>query len=131
MEPIQAMMDGMNADWQRERAKTQMALGKMIEVLEAMPATTEIEGLGKFDSYRGYYCDLAFEPIKGKRPTSDILEQCRDAMGQVFTGYKGGKFMMGKLTPLWLAGYGDCGEKIIAIRSDGTVETEREDLDSA
>ena len=38
-------------------------------------------------------------------------------MGQVFEGYKGGDFMMGALTPLWVAAYGNCGNKLLAINS--------------
>ena len=123
MNNAQAMFDGLSAYWQRERAKTQMTLGRMIEVLEGMPETTKIEGLGCLDSYRGYYRDLAFEPEEGKSPVSEILVTCRAAMGKVFTGYKGGDFIMGALTPMWLAHYGTCGEKIIAINKDGTIET--------
>lgn len=120
---MQALVDGMNAQFQRERATTQMTLGGMIKALEAMPDTVEIEGLGELGSYRGYYCDLAFEPEEGKKPASEVVSTCRDAMGQVFTGYKGGDFVMGALTPLWLAPYGNCGERIMAIREDGTIET--------
>ena len=128
MDNLQAMIDGMSADWQRERAATQMTLGKMIEALEAMPATAEIEGLGDLDSYRGYYCDLAFEPSKEKRLATDVLEVCRAAMGQVFTGYKGGDYVMGALTPLWIAPYGSGGgDKIIAINPDGTIEAAKDD----
>ena len=129
MNNLQAMVDGLSAGWQRERASTQMTLGKMIEVLEAMPDTTEIKGLGELYSYRGYYEDLAFEPQEGKRPVAEILNQCRAAMGQVFIGYKGGNFVMGALTPLWLAPYGNCGERIIAVHKDGTIETSDEEND--
>ena len=86
MEPLQALINGMSAKWKRERAKTQMTLGKLIKILEDMPETTEIAGLGELDSYRGYYSDLAFEPTEEKRPISEILVQCRNAMGKVFKG---------------------------------------------
>jgi hypothetical protein len=46
----------------------------------------------------------------------------------VFMGYKGGDFVMGALTPVWVANYGSCGQKLMAIRPDGTLETaENED----
>ena len=127
MNHLQALMDGMSAKWQGERAETQMTLGKMIKALEAMPETMKIKGLGELDSYRGYYEDLAFEPLEGERSVEEILVQCRAAMGQVFEGYKGGNFVMGALTPIWLAHYGDCGKKIIAICEDGTIETADDD----
>lgn len=46
----------------------------------------------------------------------------RAAMGEVFEGYKGGDFQMGRNTPVWLASYGCSGEKIMAIREDGALE---------
>lgn len=123
MNEMQAMINGMGAQWQRERAETQMTLGDLIERLKEFPPTAEIHGLADLDSYRGYYSDLAFEPTDGCEQASSILERCRDAMGQVFTGYKGGEFMMGSLTPLWVAAYGDCGKKLIAVNDDGNIET--------
>ena len=120
---MQALIDGMSANWQRERAESQVTLGGMIDALQSMPDTVQIGGLGDLDSYRGYYSDLAFEPISGGKPAKEVLEICRAAMGKVFQGYKGGDFVMGALTPLWLADWGSCGEKIIAIHKDGTIET--------
>ena len=108
----------------KERAATQLTLGEMIDFLKTLPGDTEIEGLGKLDSYRGYYSDLAFEPTEDKRKVEELLEVCQAAMGQVFTGYKGGDFVMGALTPLWIAGYGCCGDKLMSINIDGTLETE-------
>ena len=62
--PLQAMLNGMSAQWQRERAETQMTLGKMIDILETMDANTQIDGIDHPHSYRGYYDDLAFEQSK-------------------------------------------------------------------
>jgi hypothetical protein len=120
---LQALVDGMSAQWQRERAETQMTLGKMIEKLEAMPPEKEISGLGYLNSYRGYYSDLAFEPTDSSETVKELLERCKAAMGQVYTGYKGGDYVMGALTPIWVADYGCCGDKLMAIRDDGTLET--------
>jgi hypothetical protein len=111
----------------RERAATQMTLGAMIAALEKMPPETEIDGIGSAISYRGYYSDLAFQPQPEKIKAGDLLAQCRAAMGQVFEGYKGGDFVMGALTPVWIADYGCCGRKIMAINPDGTIETADDD----
>ena len=123
MNQIQAMINGMNAQWQRERAETQMTLGKLIVALEAMPADTEIAGLTEPHSYRGYYDDLAFEPQAEKVKAGELLAKCRATMGRVFEGYKGGDFVMGELTPIWVSEYGRCGKKLMALRPDGTIET--------
>ena len=123
MHPLQAMVDGMSAQWARDRAETQMTLGKLIDALEAMPDDTSVANLREPDSYRGYYSDLYFERHDGTRPASELLAECKAAMGKVFTGYKGGDFMMGAITPLWIATYGCCGSKLMAVRAGGEVET--------
>lgn len=124
---IQAMVDGMTVRWQRERADTQMTLGKMIATLEAMPEVTEVANLNTAHSYRGYYSDLAFERGEGTRPAADLLAECKAAMGQVFTGYKGGDYVMGALTPLWVADYGCGGSKLMAVHAGGEIETVDDD----
>lgn len=123
MNHIQALIDGMGQQWQRERAESQMTLGKLIKRLEAMPQDSLIDGLTYAHSYRGYYSDLAFERKADKVTVSSLLTECRDAMGQVFEGYKGGDYQMGCNTPLWIAHYGCTGEKLMAIRDDGSIET--------
>ncbi len=121
------MMDGMSAQWQRDRAAAQMTLGKMIERLEAMPPETMIEGIKAPHSYRGYYCDIAFERVENRIAASAALALCKSAMGEVFEGYKGGDFQMGRNTPLWLASYGCCGQKIMGVRDDGSLELANDD----
>lgn len=124
---IQAMINGMSAQWQRERAETQMTLGKLIATLEAMPEGVEVANLKSAHSYRGYYSDLAFERDEGTRPAAALLAECKAAMGKVFCGCKGGDFVMGELTPVWLASYGCCGPKLMALHPGGEVETAEDD----
>lgn len=116
------MINGMSQQWQRERAETQMTLGKMIDRLAAMQPEAMIDGLENPHSYRGYYSDLAFERRAAKLAAKDALAMCRAAMGEVFEGYKGGDFQMGRNTPVWVANYGCCGKKIMEIRDDGALE---------
>ena len=124
---IQALMDGMSAQWQRERAETQTTLGKLIGTLEAMPEGAEVANLNSAHSYRGYYSDLAFEQGEGTRPAADLLAECKAAMGQVFCGYKGGDYVMGALTPVWVAEYGCCGPKLMALHAGGEMQTAEDD----
>ena len=121
MNNMQALLDGMSAEWQRERAASQMTLGKLIERLEALPPETMVKGIREPHSYRGYYSDLAFE-VGDNIAAKDALALCRGAMGEVLQGYKGGDFQMGRNTPVWIASYGCCGQKIMGIRDDGTLE---------
>lgn len=124
---LQTLVDGMSAQWLRERAETQMTLGKLIDALEAMPDGAEVANINRAHSYRGYYSDLAFKRDEGTRPAADLLAECKAAMGQVFCGYKGGDFVMGALTPVWLANYGCCGRKLMALHVDGVIETAKDD----
>lgn len=119
---IQDLFKGMSVRMQRERAETQMTLGKMIATLEAMPIDALVSNLNNAHSYRGYYEDLAFEHEVGTRKAADLLAECKEAMGKVFCGYKGGDFVMGALTPVWVASYGCGGKKLMALR-EGWIET--------
>lgn len=124
---IQAFIDGMNAQWQRERSKTQMTLGQIIEALEKMPGDAEVANIHGVHSYRGYYDDLAFEQGEGTRPATDLLADCKSAMGKAFEGYKGGRYVMGELTPVWISDYGCCGVKLIALRAGGDIDVDYDD----
>jgi len=126
MNNIQALVDGMTAGFKAERAKTQMTLGDVIDRLGQMDQTIEMEGIGYAHSYRGYYSDLAFGRCD-KRKVADVLEVAKECMGKTFEGYKGGDFDMGRNTPVWIASYGSCGTRIMAINDDGTIVTADEE----
>lgn len=105
---LQWLMDGLSAEQQRVRAASaQLTLGELIDLLKGLPVQSLVRGLGTLRSYRGYYSDLAFEPVDGTRSVGDLLAACQRAMGQVYTGYKGGDYVMGALTPLWVAKWGE------------------------
>lgn len=122
---LQALMDGMSAQWMTERASTQMTLGALIERLEALPKETRVN-LGGAHSYRGYYSDLAFEPVD-ESTAGDLLQECRDAMGQKFEGYKGGDFYMHAGVPVWVAFEGCCGKKLNDVFDDGSLDLKDDD----
>ena len=113
----------MNAQSQRARASSQLTLGDLIDCLKAMPADAVVANLRDPDSYRGYYCDLYFELHDGIRPATELLTECQAAMGNVFTGYKGGEYVMGALTPLWIASRRCLGKKIMDVRAGGAFTT--------
>ena len=120
---FQKMIDDEGVQMRIKRSETQMTLGKLIGVLEAMPAGAEVANLNSADSYRGYYEDLAFARENGTRPAADLLRECNLAIGREFDGYKGGTYRMDSLTPLWIAPYGCCGLKLMALYEGGMIET--------
>lgn len=63
------------------------------------------------ESWRGVYAELAFGfSFEGDAPTvSKVLKQLKESIGKTFTGWKGGDFVMGKHTPVWVANSGNTG----------------------
>lgn len=122
---LQALIDAMNDSSQKERSKYHLTLGQLIKILESLPEHFPI----KFNddtypsnphSYRGYYSDLAFEPDSKEIIAKDFLKLCQESLGEIFTGYKGGDFIMNADTPLWKADEGCCGgEAIVDWRIGG------------
>ncbi|MGL4576662.1 MAG: hypothetical protein ACRCV9_17885 [Burkholderiaceae bacterium] len=125
---LQAMFDGMSQQWQRERADTQMTLGSLIDALEKMETSAPVANLCNPHSYRGYYIDLAFAREEGMRPAGELLAECCAAMGAAFQGYKGGSYVMSALTPVWVAEYGSCGVRLIALTPEGDVLTKEDEF---
>lgn len=119
MMDVQGMMDAMSASWRRNRSQYHVTLGKLIAILEGIDADGHVRlddsdlAPGRENSYRGYYEDLAFEPVVEPVTVADFLSRCRAALGSTYEGYKGGDYTMDADTPLWLAGYGDCGPAIV------------------
>jgi hypothetical protein len=107
----------------------QMTLGDLISVLRAMPPDAQVRNLNYFHSSRASYDNIALEPDQGLRPASELLKEAKKACRSSFTGYKGGRFRMNKHTPIWIAWYGQCGEKLIAVLEGGIVITQ-EDVDN-
>lgn len=92
----------------------QLTLGKLIARLEQLPKDALIEGLLDPHSYRGYYHQLAF--CSGQRSVAMALDACRQALGDRFTGWKGGEYRMHRDTPVWSSECGDAsGLMIVGI----------------
>lgn len=123
---FQAEWDKLSKEYADDRSNSQMTLGKLIKILKTFPTVFKITGLMFPHSYRGYYCDLAFElaePATEKMYARDLLNLCEQCINEMFEGYKGGDFVMTENTPVWIASYGCCGLKFIGITNDGKIET--------
>lgn len=130
-EPInfmQTFVNSMGAVWQRERANSQMTLGSLIIRLAELPPEMEMWELSGAHSYRGYYEDLAFDIVRSieKRTVRENIAYCKELLGQVFEGYKGGDYTMNTGTPVWFSHYGSCGLKIKEIKDDGSLVLEED-----
>jgi hypothetical protein len=103
----------------RMNTSTQLTLGELTLKMEAIKnkdLPVVFDDLKHFpvtlSSWRGAYDELAFEYScdDTEKTVHTILSMLKEAMGKTYTGYKGGDFIMGKLTPVWVANWGEsCG----------------------
>ena len=85
-------------------------LNSLIQFLENNGDKLLRVGFSNPHSYRGYYEQLAFEPItSGAQSCAHALEIVRPCLGQVFEGYKGSEYTMHGYTECWFAWYGQSG----------------------
>ena len=105
-----------------------ITLGALIEALRACTPTKTVvfdfcgHRPGSLDSYRGYYDHLAFDPNGNETETVEqLLARLDEANGEVYEGYKGGDFLMGDDTPMWVAEYGTSGNTCVTGVFDGWV----------
>jgi hypothetical protein len=122
----QFLMDGLSDQWQRERSESQMTLGKFIERLKELRPEMYMQGLENPHSYRGYYCDLAFERTDKITSVKEVLELCQNAMGEIFHGWKGGEYAMNKNTLIWVSIEGCTGSKIMSVTDGGLIEISKD-----
>lgn len=122
MNTIQAIVNQANTDAQKQRSTEQMTLGTLIQRLEQFDPGKLVSGVRRAISYRGYYCGLAIEPQGESVTAGRLLEICRGAMDNVLEGYKGGEYIMGRNTPVWVASYSELGPRLISIDDDGSFE---------
>lgn len=122
---MQALVDGLSAQWMRARAETQMTFGDLIDRLGQLPVNTPVAA-GDPDSYRGYYSDIALNPTETST-AGTLLAECQSLLGGMMTGYKGGEFPIHRSVPVWVAPYGCCGDRLMSIGDDGTLNTRAEE----
>lgn len=128
---MQKLFDELSNGWRAKRSLTQMTIGKMLKILETYPKEQRIEKLVSPHSYRGYYSDLSFEKVEGEQTVVEFINLLKsECLNKTFVGYKGGDFTMDEHTPLWIAEYSSCGEKITDIK-DGDILIFETDKDEA
>ncbi|MHA1447952.1 MAG: hypothetical protein ACTSP4_00830 [Candidatus Hodarchaeales archaeon] len=64
-----------------------------------------------FDSYRGYYEDLAISyeatDYSNHITVADFIKLAEECIGKTYTGWKGGEFTMSEKTLLWIGNTGE------------------------
>lgn len=115
-----------NESTRDERAHYHITLCKLINILKDISPHAEVwlslNGEPvirvKFKnphSYRGFYSDLAFETefLDEDFKVSDLLKLCEECIDNAFEGYKGGKYLMDRNTPLWISERGSADKNAI------------------
>jgi hypothetical protein len=109
------------------QGRGQITLGGLIDALALAPKDALVrfaDGASTkgFDSYRGYYEQLALSAGNEDVTAGKLLDLCRETDGQTMQGYKGGDFLMGRGTYLNRAEYSYCGNPIVGIElRDGVL----------
>ena len=109
--------DAVGAEVRRQAdARGQLGIGELVALLRAADQSKRVFATvngrvfgvsAEVGSYRGYYDQLAIEP--GEEATAgQLADRLSDAVGETFTGYKGGDFAMSRNTSVWVADYGTC-----------------------
>ena len=110
-----------------------MTLGELIERLKESPRQNKLHlslpgfpvwGVREPCSYRGYYDQLALQPHHTPASVAEVIAMLEDALGKSFEGYKGGEFIMGHSTRVWIAEYGSSsGMRVYAVEDiDNLIE---------
>jgi hypothetical protein len=121
---MQAFIDNALKKFDDQRkASSQFNLGNLMNRLRGLPQDMPIL-LGRANSYRGYYCDLAFEPLVQPCTVKEARQEVEQANGTTFEGWKGGDYTMARDTPVWYSHRGDVGLKIMGITDKGEILTE-------
>lgn len=89
-----------------------MTIGETIEWLRGCGHSGTEHGWICGDSYRGYYDCFSVEPAECYVSVQEMIGVLEEAIGETFTGYKGGEFTMDVDTPVFYAHYGNTGPEI-------------------
>jgi hypothetical protein len=106
----------------------QLNLGELIAALQRLDQCDEVridfaaDHPGDLDSYRGYYEDLAIGYSHEECTVGGLLQRLKNAVGEVFEGYKGGEYQMNKNTAVWVADYGSTGRAITGVRGSKSMD---------
>jgi len=110
-----------------------MNLGELIDRLKQSPPLNDVRISGMYrgtpnrvTSYRGYYEDLGIVPDRREdvQPlnVSGVIRLLEFAIGQEFTGYKGGEFVMSRSTRVWVSEYGSAsGLSVYAVEDVSNI----------
>lgn len=112
------------------QSSDQLTLGELIRTIEPYLQTHGEKGIAfdfgymapsGIDSWRGSYNELALAYKANHEITvQQFHEMLKNSIGAEFTGYKGGEYIMGETTPIWVANNGEaCNTAVLGIIDEG------------
>lgn len=122
------MFDALSENDRRTRSRYHLTLGRLVDALAEASDSHQVVldvqgGPARPHSYRGYYSDLAFE-VGDVTTVAEFRAVCRSTVGSTFECYKGGEYVMGADTPLWVSSYGDdSGRAVVGVVLDEGLVT--------
>lgn len=118
MNDIQGLFDMMGNIARDTRKEYHICLGDFLDILR-MADPEELIPLANPHSYRGYYSDLALEPVDDE-PIKiwQLINQLSDVIDTELTGWKGGEFLMSADTPIWVAPEGTTGAALVGFNPE-------------
>lgn len=111
---FQKVVDMVGDAMRETRKQYHVSLGELITALGKVDPDGEIN-FGNPHSYRGYYADLALEPLDELITVKQLIGQLNLVLDKTLEGYKGGDFLMSADTPVWIAHYGCTGKAMLDI----------------
>lgn len=123
---IKAILGSVDAQIDREvEASGMIPLGEIHAKLEGLHSDMQVEfsdgGAPTCPhSYRGFYRFLALERTTDPVMVNQFRDMVESAIGGTFEGYKGGEYTMSRMTPVWVAPYGDTSDRgIVGVSVEG------------
>lgn len=111
----------------------QLNLQQLIKKLESVDKSKQLITDSKhpldctYDSYRGYYEDLAFgyyEQNEKIIKVEDFLNSAKSAINEYIYGWKGGEYIVNLGTLVWIANDGEnSGIQIVDVQEDEFIVT--------
>lgn len=120
---FQGIFDSLSKRLKDKRYHNKYNLGQFISDLSKYPEDAEVIIYPfylypiDFDSYRGYYEDLALSYSTNpehKLTAGELLQKAKECINKNFSGYKGGSFQMDKNSIIWLANYGETTDILLS-----------------
>lgn len=123
---LQQFLEAMSESDSQTRANYHLTLGGLRDALEkadpnALVLFDDGTPAGGFDSYRGYYVDIAIDDAENAATVAEWRSEVQSALKKTFVGYKGGDYPATPEKLLWRSEYG-CSSGVAVVGTSTGIE---------